>query len=49
MDAFTSIMKSNFDSRKQHDTNVLPPFQIVSRFGFSRYVAFDMYLDVYYV
>ena len=26
-------------------TNVLPPFQIVSRFGFSRYIAFAMHLD----
>jgi len=25
---------------------LLPPFQIVSRSGFSRYIAFTMYLDI---
>ena len=28
---------------------VLPPFQIIRRFGFSRYVAFAMHIDIHYV
>jgi hypothetical protein len=28
---------------------VLPPFQIIRRFGFSSYIAFNMHLDIYYV
>jgi len=28
---------------------VLPPFQIIRRFGFSTYIAFAMHLDIHYV
>ena len=28
---------------------LLPPFQIIRRFGFSRYVDFTMHLDIHYV
>jgi hypothetical protein len=28
---------------------ILPPFQFVSRFSFSRFIHFDMYLDIVYV
>jgi hypothetical protein len=28
---------------------LLPLFQIVSRFGFSRFIAFPMHLDIHYV
>ena len=29
--------------------DLLLPFKILSNFGFSRYIAFAMHLDVYYV
>ena len=28
---------------------VLPPFQIIRHFGFARYIAFAMHLDIHYV
>jgi hypothetical protein len=28
---------------------VLPPFQIIRRFGFSRYIVFPMYLDMLHI
>jgi hypothetical protein len=28
---------------------LLPPFQIIRRFGFSRYIVFTMYLDIVYI
>jgi C4-dicarboxylate transporter len=28
---------------------ILPLFQIIKRFGFSRYIAFSMYLDIVYI
>ena len=28
---------------------LLPPFQIVGRFGFSRFIVFAMHLDIIYV
>jgi hypothetical protein len=28
---------------------VLPPFQIIRRFSFSKYVGFSMYLDITYI
>ena len=28
---------------------VLPPFQIIRCFGFSRYISFTMYLDIVYI
>jgi hypothetical protein len=28
---------------------VLPPFQIIRRFGFSRCIAFTMHLDIVYI
>ena len=32
------------------DSNILlPPFQIISCFGFSRSIVFSMHLDMYYV
>ena len=28
---------------------ILPPFQIIGHFGFSRYIAFAIYLDIVYI
>ena len=37
-----------FELNHQH-TDVLPPFQIVSRFDKSRYKIFAMYLDIMFI
>ena len=36
----------NYFSRVFGQRKLLPPFQIVSRSSFSRYIAFTMYLDI---
>ena len=45
------ISSEGTQSKQRGEQNclLLPPFQIVSHFGFSRYIAFAAYVDIYYV
>jgi hypothetical protein len=38
-----------FNFNLKLDCDVLPPFQIIRRFGFSRYIVFAMHLDIHNV
>ena len=45
------ITSEGTQSKQRGEQNclLLPPFQIVSHFGFSRYIVFTMYLDIAYI
>ena len=38
-----------YSDYKNRQSKILPPFQIIRCFSFSRYVVFAMYLDIHYV
>jgi hypothetical protein len=42
------ISKSVWNPRTKRDSEILPPFQIIGRFGFIRFIDV-MHLDIYYV
>jgi hypothetical protein len=44
-------IKSNLEREREKEsiTHILPPFQIVNRFVFFRYVVFIMCLDIAYI
>ena len=39
----------NMEHENSIDSIILPPSQIINRFGFSRYIDFAMHLDIIYI
>ena len=45
----SSMLKQREDPYKHPHYKLLPPFQNVGRFDFSRFIYFAMYLDICYI